>query len=126
MHRTERGTSLIEIILAIVIMGVVSSALMAAISTSANGSAAHRNLVTGDAVLRNYAEAVKTAVRTNCPSVGTWTATYPNPPGLPTGFTVNSLTAQACPAATATATVTLDATMPNGVVKHLSIKVRTP
>ena len=121
-QRTQSGTSLIEIIFAIVILGIVVSAMMASISTSANGSAAHRNLVTGDAVLRNYAETVKTAVRGSCTPGGTWSASY-SPPG---GFSVNALTGQSCPAVTATAAVTLDATLPNGVVKHLSIRVRTP
>ena len=64
MQRNQRGDSLIEIIIAIVVIGLVVSAVVAAISTSENGSASHRELVTGDTVMRNYAEAVKQAVRT--------------------------------------------------------------
>lgn len=125
-HRaTEAGTSLIEIIFAIVILGIVSSALVAAVATGASGSAAHRDLVTADAVLRNYAETVKQSVRSSCTSGGgTWAATYPPP--MPTGFSVNALAGQSCPAVTTTNTVTLTATLPNGMTRSLSIRVRTP
>ena len=120
--QTESGTSLVEIIFAIVILGIIVGALTAALSTSENGTAVHRQLVTADATLRDYAESVKTAVRTSCTgSGGTWTAIAP-----PTGFPVNALAAQACPAVTTTSIVNLDATMPNGTVKHLKIAVRTP
>jgi prepilin-type N-terminal cleavage/methylation domain-containing protein len=121
-HRTERGDSLIEIIIAIVVIGVVVSAITAAISTSENGSAAHRQLVTGDTVLRNYAESVKQAVRTSCTSTGgTWSASYSEP-----GYSVNTLSGQTCPAVTTTAVVPLQVTLPNGTVKSLSIVARTP
>ena len=120
-NHSETGTSLIEIIFAIVILGIIVSALTAVLSTSENGTAVHRQLVTADATLRDYAEAVKSAVRTSCTSGGgTWTAT------APAGATVNPLVAQTCPAVTTTQLVTLDATTPNGIVKHLSIRVRTP
>ena len=120
--RNQAGTSLIEIIFAIVILGIIVGALTAALSTSENGTAVHRELVTADATLRDYAEAVKAAVRTSCTgSGGTWTPSYTPP----TGFTVNALAAQTCPAVTTTSVVQLDATMPNGTVKHLSIAVRT-
>ena len=118
----ESGSSLVEIIFAIVILGIIVGSLTAALSTSENGTAVHRQLVTADATLRGYAESVKTAVRASCTgSSGTWTPSY-TPPA---GFTVNTLSAQACPAVTTTSVVTLDATMPNGTVKHLSIAVRT-
>ena len=122
-RHSETGTSLIEIIFAIVILGIIVSALTAVLSTSENGTAVHRQLVTADATLRDYAESVKAAVRTSCSgSGGTWTSGY----SPPSGFTINALGAQACPAVTTTSTVALSTTMPNGVVKHLSIAVRTP
>ena len=124
-RRAESGTSLIEIIFAIVVIGLVVSAITAAISTSENGSSAHRELVTGDTVIRNYAEAVKTAVRTSCtPSGGTWTAAYPGT--IPGGYSVNALSGQACPNVTSTAAVTVQVQLPNGITKSMSIVVRTP
>lgn len=124
--RSSSGESLIEIIVAIVVIGLVVSGITAAISTSENGSTAHRQLVTGDAVMRNYAEAVKTAVRTSCTSSGaTWSATYPSP-GVPSGYSVNALSGQTCPSVTATATVPVQVQLPNGTAKSMYIVVRTP
>ena len=125
MRRSQAGDSLIEIIIAIVVIGLVVSAVVAAISTAENGSASHRELVTGDTVMRNYAETVKSAVRTSCTaSGGTWTATYPPP--LPTGYTVNALSAQTCPSVLTTNTVTLQVGLPNGRSKSMKVVVRTP
>ncbi len=122
----ERGDSLIEIIVAIVVIGLVVSAITAAISTSENGSVSHRQLVTGDAAMRNYAEAAKTAVRTSCTSSGaTWSAAYPSP-GLPPGYSVTALSGQSCPSVTATATVGIHVQLPNGTAKTMDIVVRTP
>ena len=121
----QRGDSLIEIIIAILVIGGIVSAIVAAISTSENGSSAHRELVTADTVIRNYAEAVKTAVRTSCPpSGGTWTATYPPP--IPNGYTVNALSSQTCPTVTASATVAVQVTLPNGTTRSMYVVVRTP
>ena len=117
----QRGDSLIEIIIAIVVIGVVVSAIVAAINTSENGSSAHRELVTGDTVMRRYAAAAKSAVRTSCPG-GTWSPSY----SPPSGYTVNSLAGQSCPAATSTATVTLQVGSPNGTSKSMQIVVRSP
>ncbi len=125
-RRNQRGESLIEIIFAIIVIGLVVSAVVAAINTSENGSTAHRQLVTGDTVMRNYAEAVKTAVVSSCTSsVATWTATYPSP-GIPSGYSVNALSGQACPSVTATATVPVQVQLPNGTAKSMNIVVRTP
>ena len=122
MRRTQAGDSLIEIIIAIVVIGLVVSAVVAAISTAENGSAAHRELVTADHVLRNYAETVKSAVRTSCTSAGgTWSASYTE-----AGYTIPAFSNQACPTVTTTAPVTLQVTLPNGTIKSMSIAVRTP
>ena len=125
-RRNQAGDSLIEIIFAIVVIGLVVSGITAAISTSENGSSAHRELVTADTVMRNYAEAVKTAVRSTCTAAGgTWTATYPGT--LPTGgYSVNTLSGQVCPSVTATGTVTVQVTLPNSTTKAMSLVVRTP
>ena len=61
--RDETGDTLLEIILAIVIIGLVVGAFFATYATQGSGSTAHRTLVTADGVLRGYAEATKSAVR---------------------------------------------------------------
>lgn len=124
MTRSQRGDSLIEIIIAIVVIGLVVTAVVAAINTSVNGSASHRELVTADGVLRNYAESVKQTVRASCSPGGTWTATYPGT--IPTGYSVNALAGQTCPAVTSTSPVTVQVTLPNSTVKSMQIVVRTP
>jgi prepilin-type N-terminal cleavage/methylation domain-containing protein len=126
MHaRDQRGDSLIEIIFALVVIGLVASALFAAIVTNTNGATSHRDLVNADRVLRNYAEAVKSDARSGCTAPGAvWTSSYT----APSGYTINSLSAatRTCPAVTATQQVDLQVTLPNGTVKPLSLLVRTP
>jgi type II secretory pathway pseudopilin PulG len=123
-HRNQRGDSLIEIIIAIVVIGLVVSAVIAAISTAENGTTTHRQLVTADTVMRNYAESVKQAVRSTCTaSGGTWsTSTFVQTAGYP----ASTPSSQSCPAVTATAVVTLNVGLPNGTTKTMDIAVRTP
>jgi type II secretory pathway pseudopilin PulG len=124
MHRhDEAGTSLIEIVIALVVLGGVVASLMAALVTSSTASNTHRDLVTADTVLRDYAEATKQAVRSSCTADG---ATYDVSYTPPNRFTVNALTAQPCPSATTTQPVHLTVTLPSGTTKDLDIRVRTP
>jgi len=122
-ERDEAGMSLVEIVIAIVILGAVVSALLTALATASISSKSHRDLVTADAVLRDYAEAVKSVVRSSCTSSGaTYSVTY----SPPSGFTTNSLTGQSCPAPTSMQLVHLTVTLPNVSTKSLDINVRSP
>lgn len=128
LHRDERGETLVEICIALVIIGAVIGAFFAAMTTSATASKSHRDLVTADAVLRDYAEATKTAVRSAC---GSGAATYTVSYTAPANFSVNPLVGQACPPTTGAPAamapqVDLTVTLPNGLPKTLSINVRTP
>lgn len=123
-HHDEAGMSLIEIVIAIVVLGGVVSALMSGLVTASTASKQQRDLVVADAVLRDYAEATKLAVETSCTGAGaTFTVGYAPPDSR---FTVNDLGTQTCPAVTATLPVTLTVTLPNGSTKSLAIDVRTP
>jgi type II secretory pathway pseudopilin PulG len=118
------GETLIEVIFSLVIIGVIVSVFFAAIATTSNATKAHRDLVTADAVLRDYAEAAKHSVRTDCktrPTGSAFTVAYTPPAGF--GVSATGLT---CPAVTTTGTVAITATMPNTVQRTLSIAVRTP
>jgi prepilin-type N-terminal cleavage/methylation domain-containing protein len=125
----ERGDTLIEVLLAVVIIGVVVSAFFFAMSTGSMASAAQRDFVTADALLRNYAEAAKSAARSDCPTSTTYTTTTTS---LPAGFAVTNTagfvgTDGVCPADTASVQkATLTVTLPDGVAKSLDIDVRTP
>jgi len=126
---SENGESLVEILIAMVIIGLVVSAYFASYATASISSKAQRDLVTADAVLRNYAEAVKSAVRDPINGCGkasptTFTVVY----APPTGFTVSStlsLTGQSCPGVT---TVRSEHLMVgwSGHTRSLDIEVRTP
>jgi prepilin-type N-terminal cleavage/methylation domain-containing protein len=128
-RRSDRGDTLIEVLLAIVIIGVVFSAFFFAMSTGSKASAAQRDFVTADALLRNYAEAAKSAVRADCPTSTTYTTTTTS---VPTGFTLTNTagfvgTDGTCPTDTSSVQkAALTVTLPNGATKSLEIDVRTP
>lgn len=116
----DEGVSLVEIVIAIVIMGVVFSALFAALGTVAYSSKSHRELTTADTVMRSYAEATKEAVRTDCSNGGvTYTVDYDPPDGfVPAGAPGN------CPVPTAPQTLNLTVAGPNGTTT-MQIVVRS-
>jgi type II secretory pathway pseudopilin PulG len=126
----EAGESLVEVLISLVIIGIIVSAFFAAISTTSKATSTQRDTVKADAVLRDYAETAKQAVRDTCTSSNAGapvTVTLP-PEQLPSGFSVTS-TGLTCPSLTTPPYVNkvdITATLPNGVPKVLSINVRTP
>ena len=107
---SEAGDTLVEVLLAIVILGLASVAILLAFGTSISGSAEHRNLATADTVLRTAAEKTTSLIQQqsstqwgNCPNPAvpnpysnlesTVTAALPagwsvkiNPTGYPVGY----------------------------------------
>ena len=127
------GDTLIEILIAIVLIGLMMGVLFASITMGATGSNNQKNLTTADGILRNYAEAAKSAVRTSCAGSGT-TFTVAKPT-VPTGWaspssTPNLSAAQNCPSkttGTGVLVVQLFVTVPNvSAPKELDVGVRTP
>ncbi len=55
-RRSEAGDTLVEVLLAIIILGIASVAILLAFATTISGSAEHRTLTTADTVLRTAAE----------------------------------------------------------------------
>ncbi len=112
------------------IIGVVIGAFVASFSTGATGATSHRNNVTGDVVLRNYAEAAKTAAR-SCTTGRTFTIAYPaSGLPLPARYTrlVHSV-ARDVPGPgrrTPVTPVTLTVTLPSNLQRSLVVEVRTP
>ena len=122
--RGEAGDTLVEVILALIIIGVVVSSFFASIATTSTASKTQRDFVTADAALRDYAEAAKQAARDTCTSSNTgqaFTVSYTPPAGISIVGT-----GQTCPAPTSVNTVTITATLLNSVKRKLSINVRTP
>ena len=123
-HKDDTGVSLVETVMALVIVGVVVSALLATLGTAALSSKAHRDLTTADTVLRSYAEATKAAFRHDCTTPGLPVVVTP-PQGVPGGYSV-ALTPNplVCPAPTTVLQIRVSITAP--VTKSLDIDVRTP
>ena len=123
-RRSDAGETLLEIIIAIVVVGAVVSAYFATYSTAALGSTSHRNLVTADGILRSTAEAIKGAIRNDCATSTTYTTVSTT---IPANFsaTVSPSTLN-CPPATSTQPVTITVGLPNGTTKLLHIEVRSP
>ena len=123
---TERGESLIEVIISMVVIGVVASAWFVTYSYETTGSTLNKHIAQSDTVLRSYAEATKTAVRNTCtPTNGgtPFTAQYT----APSGFNPPTTNDPTCPSSTTvvkkiTLTVTFDGTQS----RALQIDVRTP
>ena len=96
----ERGDTLIEVLLAIVILGIAGVALLTAFATAITASAAHRNLATLDASARGASDQVISQVQqsannafgpsncTNTPPGTSFTPTW----SLSGKFTVTSYT----------------------------------
>jgi prepilin-type N-terminal cleavage/methylation domain-containing protein len=58
----ERGETLVELLLAVAIMGIAAVALMAGLTTSVLVSDSHRKQATAGTAVRDYAEALQTYV----------------------------------------------------------------
>lgn len=96
-HRTdETGDTLIEIVVAVVIIGLTVVALMGVLTTSVTSSAEYRSLASVDTVLKNFADAVKSDVQlqpsrsiyTNCATSYQVASEYPTSTVVGAGVTV--------------------------------------
>ncbi|MGH8962913.1 MAG: type II secretion system protein [Jatrophihabitantaceae bacterium] len=84
----DRGESLIELILAIGILGICVLAIGSSIALSVKTSAIHRGQATADAFLHNYAETLQSSY-TPCANGASYTSGLPLPSGnFQTGATV--------------------------------------
>ena len=74
----DRGESLLELLVALAIMGLAVVAVVGGLSTSIMMSDIHRKQATAGAYVRDYAEAIQSAgYQTSC-------VNYSSPSGLPT------------------------------------------
>jgi hypothetical protein len=137
--RAEAGDTLVEILVAIVIIGLVVGAFFAAIATTSVASTSHRDLVSADEWLRHSAELLKTAVRIDCVSAASkYSVTFYDPTGLdktklehhPNFTPPSDIVNHDCPPVTtgvaAVPIVKLTVQLPRGNAKSLDVMVRTP
>jgi type II secretory pathway pseudopilin PulG len=89
--RDDRGDTLIELVLAVAIMGVVMVAVLGAVVTAVVMSDTHRDQATAGAAARNYAEAIQTMVAgggyVDCAGESAYAA--PGGFSVPTGYTAS-------------------------------------
>ena len=93
----ERGDTLVEVLITVLVVGITSVALLLGFTTSISGSAAHRALTSNDVALRSISQAVYaqvegqtgTALYATCPVNGIYgSSTLSSEFSAPTGYSV--------------------------------------
>ena len=122
-QRTDRGESLVEIVIAVVIIGITVSALLLSLGATGTSAQFQRTSVETDTVMRNYAEATKLAG----PACDETTNSYDFGFEPLAGFTVSATPAGGvCPVDQTSEPLTLAVTGPTGVTQTMQIVIRTP
>jgi type II secretory pathway pseudopilin PulG len=137
--RTDRGETLIELVIAVAILGIAGVAILGGLMMSVGSSVVHRNDASGDAYVRSFAEAIQTYVdANNIQPCATAASSYKAVPvtDLPSGYTkavtVQSWNGSAWGACTADGIQRLDLTITTtGDVGHradetLTVVLRQP
>lgn len=65
LQRDDRGETLVELVVAIAILGIAAVAILQGLMVSIQSSVMHRNDASGGAYVRSFAEAIQTDVDTN-------------------------------------------------------------
>ena len=143
----ERGDTLIEVLVAIVVIGITIVAVLGALVSGVGASAQHRNLAVDDTLLKSYADTAKLQIEPpDNPAVQPLFQPCAQPddyqgsvsftvPTSDSGYTVGITSVQywdsptgtfsgACPADLQLLGIT--ATAPGGATQQLSIIVRNP
>ena len=89
--RDQAGFSLIDVVLAMVILGTAVIALVTGLINAVALSAEHRTDATAVALLRNYAESLNASVLQSCPEGSMTPPTFANNlPALPAGYNLST------------------------------------
>jgi prepilin-type N-terminal cleavage/methylation domain-containing protein len=88
--RNDRGETLVELVVAIAILGVAGVAILAGLQMSVRASDQHRRHAESGSHVRSFAEAIQQSVDTNagfktCGNAGSYASL--TVPGLPSGYT---------------------------------------
>jgi len=120
--RHDRGDTLVEVVLTVVIIGLTVTALLSALANAGNAGNVQRSSVQIDETMRNYAEATKSAVQ-RCSPGGTYAVAF----APPAGYSVSvAPSGNACPPVTGPTLLNLTVQGPLGVREAMQIVVRTP
>jgi type II secretory pathway pseudopilin PulG len=127
-HRVDetQGSTLVEILVAMVIMSSAVIVLTTGMGTLFANSSQNRQATTAGVVARDYAEALELVVSQAGAFCQTTYSVTPSPP-TPTDYPVTP-TYGACPAAGAPQfqTVVISVTAPNGLAEQINMVVRQP
>jgi type II secretory pathway pseudopilin PulG len=90
----ESGDTLVEVLIAVVIIAIAASALLGALVTSISGSVSQRSLAVDDTVLKSFAEATKAQVELQsilpyAPCPASYSVSIPAPPS---GYSTPAIT----------------------------------
>jgi prepilin-type N-terminal cleavage/methylation domain-containing protein len=89
-QRDDRGETLIELVVAVAILGIAAVAILGGLMVGIRTSVMHRNDATGGAYVRSFAEAIQANVDNNgyktCANASAGYASIPVP-DLPAGYT---------------------------------------
>jgi type II secretory pathway pseudopilin PulG len=150
---SEAGETLVEMLIAIVVIGIAVTAILGALLTSITASTQHRGLAVEDTLLRSYAEQAKQQIELQTPTSSalyqpscqaSYTVNWP-PPGftVPAGYDVKIsnikywwstsagvagefVDSATCQSDTGRQLITLTASGPSGLTQQLSFVVRNP
>jgi type II secretory pathway pseudopilin PulG len=90
LRRSDSGETLIEVLVAVTILGIAAVAILGGLVTSIQSSSMHRNQATGGAYVRSFAEAIQTSVdNAGLKPCATAASAYSavSVPDLPAGYT---------------------------------------
>jgi type II secretory pathway pseudopilin PulG len=122
--RDDGGETLIEVLFTIVIVSLTFTSLFTSLATTGKAGNVQRISVQADVVMRNYAEAIKSATQTCTAGVAYTIPSYPTPPS---GYVPSGATPTTCPSPAGTTQVlTLSVTVPLGPPVTMQITVMTP
>lgn len=123
----EKGETLLEMLLAIAVLGVVVVALMAGLTTSVLISDVHRKQATAGAYVRDFAEAVEKSVAAGYHGCGdAFDYSTVSMPTLPTGYQ-RSVVASSCAFGANVRQLTLQVNSTDGrASERLVVFVRKP
>jgi type II secretory pathway pseudopilin PulG len=126
-RRKDIGETLVEVMLAIVIIGLTVTGLLSGLATAGNAGNVQRISVQADTYMRNYADAIKAAAAQQCvDGKAKFTVSYQPP--VESKFEVLGAAVNECPSIDAKTLQLTKLTVvgPRGFQDHMEIKVRTP
>jgi Tfp pilus assembly protein PilV len=85
----DRGSSLLEVLVAVVVLGTAGAAAIGGLYTSIRVSDVHRHQTTAAAVARDYSERIAGAPDLNCGSASGTYGSLAGQVGIPTGYTAS-------------------------------------